>query len=64
MTDTCLAEDIAKLLLGPDWEQRSNTERIAALAISFDAVTRARETGVRRADDTKLRLWGSHDDAA
>ena len=46
MTDHCLAEDIAKLLLGPDWEQRSNVQRIAALAISFDAVTRARETGV------------------
>ncbi|HAM41667.1 MAG TPA: hypothetical protein DCP69_10110 [Candidatus Omnitrophica bacterium] len=63
MTDHCLAEDIAKLLLGPDWEQRSNTERIAALAISFDAVTRARETGVRPTADIVPMRRGSHDAA-
>jgi len=64
MTDHCLAEDIARLLLGPDWAQRENVARIAALAIAFDAVKRAHETGVRPTVAVVPMRRRSHDDAA
>jgi hypothetical protein len=64
MTDTCLAEDIAKLLLAPNWKKRSNLERLTALNIAYGAVKLAHETGVRRATDIVKVRRGSHDDAA
>ena len=64
MTDHCLAEDIARLLLGPGWEQRSHVELLAALDIAFRAVWLARETGVRPTATIVTLRRGSHDDAA